>query len=219
MSKCLKNQDSLIGRAVIQLIFLLLFIPKLYAQPAIYKTTHPQISSLLENIFTELKLKSSLYQISLAFHFKGDPHHFSPGPKEIKELIQDSVVKVEEGMTLANQSGETLEEILIAVKKVNDIIAEIAIANKEQSAGIRHINQSMTIIDKMTQQNATLVEEVATASKSMSSEAQNLKKQVTFFNLGEPEEEQNVKTKPPINSAPTTQFTSPAQTDEGWEEF
>ncbi|BAP56743.1 methyl-accepting chemotaxis protein [Thioploca ingrica] len=104
--------------------------------------------------------------------------------KEIKELIKDSVTKVTEGTKLANQSGETLEEIVTAVKKVNDIIAEIAAASQEQSSGIQQVNKAVTQMDEMTQQNAALVEEAAAASESMSTQAQNLKQQVTFFKLG-----------------------------------
>ncbi len=104
--------------------------------------------------------------------------------KEIKDLIKDSVAKVEEGTKLANQSGETLEEIVTAVKKVSDIIAEIAAASQEQSSGIQQVNKAVTQMDEMTQQNAALVQEAAAASESMSTQAQNLKQQVTFFKLG-----------------------------------
>jgi methyl-accepting chemotaxis protein len=115
--------------------------------------------------------------------------------KEIKELIQDSVQKVEEGTRLANQSGQALEEIVNAVKKVSDIIAEIASASQEQSSGIHQVNKAVAQMDEMTQQNAALVEEAATASSSMREQAQGLHEQVAFFYVGE-EEELEVKQLP-----------------------
>lgn len=104
--------------------------------------------------------------------------------KEIKDLIQDSVAKVDEGTRLTNKSGETLEQIVTAVKKVSDIVAEISAASQEQSAGIHQVNKAVSQMDEMTQQNAALVEEAAAASESMTAQAQNLKRQVAFFNLG-----------------------------------
>ena len=105
--------------------------------------------------------------------------------KEIKELIQDSVLKVEEGTKLVNQSGDTLEHIITAVKTVSDIIAEIAAANQEQSLGINQVNKSIAQIDEMTQKNAVLVEEAATTSSAMKEQVLSLKKQIAFFNVGE----------------------------------
>jgi methyl-accepting chemotaxis protein len=103
--------------------------------------------------------------------------------KEIKELIEDSVTKVAEGTKLVNQSGQTLEEIVTAVKKVNDIIAEITAASQEQSAGIHQVNKAVSQMDEMTQQNAALVQELASSSEAMSQQAQNLKQQLAFFQL------------------------------------
>ncbi len=105
--------------------------------------------------------------------------------KEIKELIQDSVMKAEEGTNLANRSGETLEEIVVAVKKVSDIIVEIAAASQEQSSGINQVNKAVLQMDEMIQQNAALVEEAAAASESMKEQAKNLEQQVAFFNMSE----------------------------------
>ena len=105
--------------------------------------------------------------------------------KEIKGLIQDSVSKVQEGTCLVNQSGTTLEEILVAAKKVNDIVSEIAAASREQTAGIQQINKVAAQLDDMTQQNSALVEEAAVASETLKEQAQSLKEHVTFFNTGE----------------------------------
>ncbi|MEQ8408478.1 MAG: methyl-accepting chemotaxis protein [Gammaproteobacteria bacterium] len=109
--------------------------------------------------------------------------------KEIKELIKDSSAKVNEGADLVNRSGETLEEIVTAVKKVNDIVAEIATASDEQSTGLDEINKSIGEMDQMTQQNAALVEEAAAASESMSDQADNLDRLISFFDTGKPRQQ------------------------------
>jgi methyl-accepting chemotaxis protein len=105
--------------------------------------------------------------------------------KEIKTLINDSVNKVDEGSKLVDESGKTLEEIVLSVKKVNDIIAEIAAASEEQSTGIDQINNAVAQMDEVTQQNAALVEEAAAASKSMDEQANSLSELVAFFNTGD----------------------------------
>lgn len=104
--------------------------------------------------------------------------------KEIKGLIEDSVVKVEQGSKLVDASGQTLDEIMTSVKKVSDIIAEIAAASLEQSDGIEQVNKAIAQMDEMTQQNAALVEEAAAASESMGEQAGNLNEMVGFFKTG-----------------------------------
>jgi methyl-accepting chemotaxis protein len=94
--------------------------------------------------------------------------------KEIKELIQDSVRKVVDGSKLVTQSGQTLGQIVTSVKKVSDIVAEIAAASREQSAGIEQVNQAVMQMDEMTQQNAALVEQATAASQSMAEQARRL---------------------------------------------
>jgi len=94
--------------------------------------------------------------------------------KEIKDLIQDSVRKVEDGSALVTQSGQTLEQIVASVKKVSDIIAEIAAASREQSSGIEQVNKAVMQMDEMTQQNAALVEQATAASQSMAEQAGEL---------------------------------------------
>ena len=103
--------------------------------------------------------------------------------REIKDLISDSVSKVKAGTELVNESGKTLEEIVIGVKKVNDIIAEIAAASSEQSAGIDQVNLAVTSMDEVTQQNAALAEETSAASAAMTEKAQEMKRLVGFFRL------------------------------------
>jgi methyl-accepting chemotaxis protein len=108
--------------------------------------------------------------------------------KEIKALIKDSVAKVEEGSHLVDESGKTLEEIVGAVKKVTDIVAEIAAASREQSAGIEQVNRAVMQMDETTQQNAALVEEAAAASQAIVEQAQALSALVAQYNVGDSDE-------------------------------
>ncbi len=103
--------------------------------------------------------------------------------KEIKTLIQDSVSKVDDGSKLVDQSGKTLDEIVSSVKKVSDIIAEIAAASQEQSTGIDQVNKAVSQMDEVTQQNAALVEEAAAASESMDEQARALQSLMNFFTV------------------------------------
>ncbi len=103
--------------------------------------------------------------------------------KEIKELIEDSVGKVEQGSKLVDESGKTLEEIIAAVQKVTNIVGEISGASVEQAAGIEEVNKAITLMDEMTQQNAALVEQAAAASEAMGDQAADLKNQMNFFTL------------------------------------
>lgn len=105
--------------------------------------------------------------------------------KEIKGLIEDSADKVRSGSELVNQSGKALAEIVDSVKKVTDIVAEIAAASQEQSAGIDQVNNAVMQMDEMTQQNAALVEEAAAAARAMHEQAGELTRQVGFFRIGQ----------------------------------
>ena len=103
--------------------------------------------------------------------------------KEIKRLITDSVAEVQDGGKLVEQSGKTLQEIIVAVKKVSDIVAEITTASREQASGIEQVNRAILSMDQVTQQNAALVEETAAASQSMSEQAHELQDLMGFFKL------------------------------------
>ena len=103
--------------------------------------------------------------------------------KEIKSLIGDSVEKVEAGSKLVNQAGATMNEIVASVRRVTDIMAEITAASREQEAGIGQINQAITEMDTVTQQNAALVEEAAAAAESLQDQAGNLAQVVSVFKL------------------------------------
>ena len=105
--------------------------------------------------------------------------------KEIKVLIQDSVSKVDEGSRLVDESGKSLEEILEAVKKVSDIVAEITAASYEQSSGIEQVNKAVMNMDGVTQQNAALVEEASAASHSLDQQATELARLIEFFTVAD----------------------------------
>lgn len=98
----------------------------------------------------------------------------SAAAKEIGGLIHDSAEKIEGGTELVHKSGEALKNIAQAVNEMSGIISEIAAASQEQKQGIEQVNKAVTQMDTMTQQNAALVEETATASQAMASQAQEL---------------------------------------------
>ena len=101
--------------------------------------------------------------------------------KEIKHLINDSVDKVRIGSELVDESGRTLSEIMESVKKVTDIVAEIAAASEEQSTGIEQVNNAVAQMDNVTQQNAALVEQASAASKSIEQQSATLVTQIGYF--------------------------------------
>jgi methyl-accepting chemotaxis protein len=104
--------------------------------------------------------------------------------KEIKGLIQDSLRKVEAGSGLVNRSGETLQGIVGSVKRVTDIVGEIAAASGEQSTGIEQVNGAMTQMDQVTQANSAQTEELSATAQSLSEQAAHLMQLVSIFTLG-----------------------------------
>lgn len=158
--------------------------------------------------------------------------------KEIKSLINDSVGKVDEGTKLVDESGKTLDEIVTAVKKVSDIIAEIAAAGQEQSSGIEQVNKAIMQMDEMTQQNAALVEEAASASESMEEQSKSLLQLMDFFHVGETDNQDMShavkktavqqrrapapvakKTPPQPTRKPASRSPASKQEDGEWDEF
>jgi methyl-accepting chemotaxis protein len=105
--------------------------------------------------------------------------------KEIKSLIQDSVGKVESGSELVNKSGQTLQEIVTSVKRVTDIIGEIAAASQEQSTGIDQVNRAVTQMDQVVQSNAAQTEELSSTAQSLTGQARQLQSLVAKFKLVE----------------------------------
>jgi methyl-accepting chemotaxis protein len=103
--------------------------------------------------------------------------------KEIKRLIQDSTRKVENGSALVNKSGDTLREIVGSVKRVTDIVAEIAAASQEQSIGVEQVNKAVTQMDQVTQTNASQTEELSATAQSMAAASEELQAVIARFRL------------------------------------
>lgn len=156
--------------------------------------------------------------------------------KDIKGLISDSVKKIENGNTLVGKSGDTMKEIVTSIKRVNDIMAEIAAASAEQSKGIEEVSNAVSQMDEMTQQNAALVEEAAAAAESLQSEANQLTQRVAMFRVGDESNQAVINNKqkkrliePAKSNKPVTKavvkpiskkLTPPAQSqDDEWEQF
>jgi methyl-accepting chemotaxis protein len=105
--------------------------------------------------------------------------------KEIETLIKDSVEKVETGTELVKKSGESLQEILEAVKEVSRLISEIAASSAEQKSAMMQVNHAIAELDEMTQSNASLVEETASASEEMGNQAKDLLELIQNFKISE----------------------------------
>jgi len=103
--------------------------------------------------------------------------------KEIKELIDASTRQVSEGAKLVADAGNTMDEVVHAVKRVTDLMAEIAAASTEQRTGIEQVNQAVMQMDTVTQQNAALVEEASAAAQSMAAQSSGLRELVSIFRI------------------------------------
>ncbi|WP_337999365.1 methyl-accepting chemotaxis protein [Morganella morganii] len=114
--------------------------------------------------------------------------------REIKTLIEDSVGRVDTGAVLVERAGETMNEIVSAVTRVTDIMSEIASASDEQSRGIDQVGVAVTEMDRVTQQNAALVEQSAAAAASLEEQAGRLTQAVSVFHIQAGEQKSNVKT-------------------------
>ena len=111
--------------------------------------------------------------------------------KEIKGLISDSVSKVESGVRLVESAGKTMEELVSGVQGVSQIMSEISAASRDQSEGIEQINTAVSQMDKITQQNAALVEEAAAAAKGVEEQTSTLERIVAGYRLSEGMETRN----------------------------
>jgi methyl-accepting chemotaxis protein len=107
----------------------------------------------------------------------------SQAAKDIKDLITNSSGQVKEGVDLVNRAGASLKEIVASIKKVADIVADIANASMEQSTGIEQVNKALTQMDEVTQQNSALVEENAATAKTLESQAGAMDQRVGVFHL------------------------------------
>jgi len=104
--------------------------------------------------------------------------------KEIKNLINTSVERVEQGTQLVGEAGSTMTEVVGAIRRVTDMMGEISAAGREQSAGVAQVGEAVNQMDQATQQNAALVEEMAAAASGLRSQAQDLVDTVAIFKLG-----------------------------------
>ena len=147
--------------------------------------------------------------------------------KEIKQLINDSVGKVDAGYKVVEQAGSTMQEIVQSVKRVTDIMAEIAAASTQQSQGIEQVNTAVAQMDEMTQQNAALVEEAAAAAESLQDQADGLSRAVSVFKTGSgtgmvaaPRQAIARATAPaPVRAQRPAPRPAPATDDDEWQEF
>lgn len=128
--------------------------------------------------------------------------------KDIKALISDSVNKIRNGNELVDKSGATMKDVVVSIKRVNDIVSEIAAASVEQSTGIDEISKAVNQMDEMTQQNAALVEQAAAAAESLLAQAEQLNDHVAMFKINETEE--TFTAKKPVASRQVTMKKPPA---------
>jgi methyl-accepting chemotaxis protein len=126
--------------------------------------------------------------------------------KDIKALISDSVNKIRNGNELVDKSGATMKDVVVSIKRVNDIMSEIAAASVEQSTGIDEISKAVNQMDEMTQQNAALVEQAAAAAESLLAQAEQLNDHVAMFKIDDAEEARTVVK--PQKPAPTRQVAA-----------
>ncbi|WP_321170333.1 methyl-accepting chemotaxis protein [Pseudoduganella aquatica] len=110
-------------------------------------------------------------------------HRSAAAAKEIKNLIGASQAQIDNGGSLAQQAGETMKEVVACVRRVTGIMGEIQAASQEQRAGIEQINQAVTEMDGVTQQNAALVEQAAAASGALREQAAALATTIEVFKL------------------------------------
>ncbi len=149
--------------------------------------------------------------------------------KEIKELITDSVSKTTEGTVQVENAGRTMEEVVTSVKRVSDIIGEIAAASVEQSTGIASVNEAIMKMDDVTQQNTALVEQAAAAAESLMDQADELMGAVSVFTIaGQAKAEPSSLKQPIVHSKPVTapakkesapRLAKTGTDDASWEEF
>ncbi|EJF29230.1 MULTISPECIES: methyl-accepting chemotaxis protein [Enterobacteriaceae] len=140
--------------------------------------------------------------------------------KEIKTLIEDSVSKVDTGSTLVESAGETMGEIVNAVTRVTDIMGEIASASDEQSRGIDQVGLAVAEMDRVTQQNAALVEESAAAAAALEEQASRLTQSVSVFRIAQERQAkaQAAAPKAVVTTAAPRKAVA-ATSDDNWETF
>ena len=142
--------------------------------------------------------------------------------KEIKGLIEDSVARVDSGTALVGTAGETMADIVNAVTRVTDIMGEIASASDEQSRGIDQVGTAVTEMDRVTQQNASLVEESATAAAALEDQASRLTQAVAVFRVRKEQQGKSVLRTPALSRAAqpmARKAAAPVASEGNWETF
>jgi methyl-accepting chemotaxis protein-2 (aspartate sensor receptor) len=143
--------------------------------------------------------------------------------KEIKALIEDSVSRVDTGSVLVESAGETMNDIVNAVTRVTDIMGEIASASDEQSRGIDQVALAVSEMDRVTQQNAALVQESAAAAAALEDQASRLKMAVSAFRLAslaaKTVDSHAMYRAPAAATAATPTRTATTGQEENWETF
>lgn len=146
--------------------------------------------------------------------------------REIKSLISESVVRVDEGTRLVQESGNMLNQIIQSVNEVSGLISELSQAAQEQSSGIDQVNVAVSQMDEMTQQNAALVEEASAASETMAEQARKLGEQIAFFRLNDEQQgmgKASAKKPAPMRAGKSGVVARaparPARKNDEWEEF
>jgi methyl-accepting chemotaxis protein-1 (serine sensor receptor) len=142
--------------------------------------------------------------------------------KEIKGLIEDSVNRVDMGSVLVESAGETMGDIVNAVTRVTDIMGEIASASDEQSRGIDQVGQAVAEMDRVTQQNASLVEESASAAAALEEQASMLTQSVAVFRLkaaGQDEFKMPASSKATVTPVLNHKKMNASDPQDNWETF
>ncbi|MBA4822959.1 Tar ligand binding domain-containing protein [Pantoea ananatis] len=139
--------------------------------------------------------------------------------QEIRTLIDQSTQRVNSGSTHASEAGDVMGSIVNSVNSVTQLMAEIASASAEQTRGIEQVSKAVSEMDGVTQQNAALVEESASAAASLEDQATQLRQSVAVFNTGRtPAAGQNVLRKPSLKK-PLAESTSAGLSAENWQSF
>ncbi|MGY2463111.1 methyl-accepting chemotaxis protein [Vreelandella sulfidaeris] len=147
--------------------------------------------------------------------------------KDIKKLVEESIHQVDNGSSLVNRAGKSLEDIVTGVQRVTVLMGEIATASREQSQGIEQVNTAVSQMDSVTQQNASLVEESSAAGRSLQGQAASLLKEVSFFKGTPSSTDQRAlplavkrnDTRPQVSQRPSTHVIGGKKDAEQWTSF
>lgn len=121
--------------------------------------------------------------------------------KEIKQLIADSVERVDQGTALVDKAGTTMQDVVRSIRRVTDLMGEISAASTEQSQGVAQVGEAISQMDQVTQQNAALVEEMSAAAGSLQSQAEDMVRSVSAFRLQDGPQDPGAQPRAPANAA------------------